>query len=60
MKGSQSIVVFEKRKISEHYGSKQDNFQGSIMIGYGNTGSYIPKIFQKMLATSSHLIFSLF
>ena len=24
-----------------------DNFQWSIMIGYGNTGSYIPKICQK-------------
>ena len=37
-----------------------DNFHWSIMIGYGNTGSYIPKICPKMLVTSGHFIFSPF
>ena len=31
-----------------------------FMIGYGNTGSYIPKICQKMHVTSGYFIFSPF
>jgi hypothetical protein len=37
-----------------------DNFNWSNMIGYGNTGSYISHVCQKMHVASGHFIFSPF
>jgi hypothetical protein len=51
-------IPTDTREHSLCYGNT--NFHWSVMIGYRNTGSYIPKICQKMLVMSGHFISSLF